>query len=147
MTPYADKIRALNAILASRASCPDGKFAEISKAVEFALKNESNLRPIGEFAQSVMQMYDPDATLEFVDINDDYFDPIFIIEEISAAAKRLSGCAKPILVVAGMDKSAMRGGKNWSEKKRKEYFENLSVVESFVLRYESSISNIEIIFI
>ncbi|MBO7522058.1 MAG: hypothetical protein J6T16_07450 [Opitutales bacterium] len=146
MISPADKIRSLNRILASRGVCAEGKFGEVSKAVEFALKSGQALN-IGEFAKTVMRMYDAGADLEFVDIKDDYFDPIFAMEEISAAAKRLSGCAKPILVVAGMDKSALRGGKNWSQKKREEYFENLSVVESFVLRYESSISNIEIIFI
>ncbi|MBR4597898.1 MAG: hypothetical protein IKO42_05845 [Opitutales bacterium] len=146
MISPADKIRSLNRLLASRGVYAEGKFEEVSKAVEFALNSGEPLN-IGEFAKTVMRMYDAEADLEFVDIKEDYFDPIFVIEEISAAAKRLSGCAKPILVVAGMDKSAMRGGKNWSQKKRAEYFENLSVVESFVLRYESSMPNIEIIFI
>lgn len=147
MTSHCDKIRALNRILSARNGNSARKFDEVSKAIDFAVKNGDALRSAGDFAKSVMKMYDESASLEFVDIDSDYFDPIFAANQISDAAKRLAGHEKPVLVVAGMDKSAMRGGKNWSRKKREEYFENLSVVENFVLRYKSSMSNIEIIFI
>ncbi len=147
MTSHCDKIRALNGILSLRNGNSARKFEEVSRAIDFAVQNGDALKPIGDFAKSVMKMYDESACLEFVDIDSDYFDPIFAINQITDAAKRLAGHEKPVLVVAGMDKSAMRGGKNWSQKKREEYFENLSVVENFVLRYKSSVSNIEIIFI
>ena len=122
MTSHCGKIRALNRILSVRNGNSSGKFEEVSKAIDFAEKNGDALKPIGDFAKSVMKMYDESACLEFVDINSDYFDPIFAINQISDAAKRLAGHKKPVLVVAGMDKSAMRGGKNWSQKKREEYF-------------------------
>lgn len=147
MSSHCDKIRALNGILSSRNGNSARKFEEVSRAIDFAVQNGDALKPIGDFAKSVMKMYDESACLEFVDIDSDYFDPIFAINQITDAAKRLAGHEKPVLVVTGMDKSAMRGGKNWSQKKREEYFENLSVVENFVLRYKSSVSNIEIIFI
>lgn len=147
MSLYSGKIKALNRILSVRSPEAFSKFKEVSTAIDFALKNGDELKPIGDFAKSIMKMYDEDVDLEFIDIDNDYFDPIFVMNQVSDATKRLAGCSKPILVVAGMDKSAMRGGKNWSQKKREEYFENLSVVENFVLRYKSSISNIEIIFI
>ncbi|MBO6102474.1 MAG: hypothetical protein J6P03_04385 [Opitutales bacterium] len=147
MTSPKEKILALNRVLASRAENFSEKFLESSRAIEFAFSNGDPIRPLGEFAKSIIRVYCPDADLEFVDISSDYFDPIFLMGEISAAAKRLAGREKPILVVAGLKKSTLEGGRNFCAKKRRQYFENLNVVEGFVLRYKNCFPNIEIIFI
>lgn len=142
------KIRVLNRILAARSAGEFAeKFLESSKAIDFAFKRGVELASLADFAKSIVKIYDADADLEFIDLGDDYFDPLFKIDEISAAAKRLAGCEKPILVISGLEKSSRGPSKRWSEKKRGEYFSNLNIVEGHVLRYESAIPHIEIIFI
>ena len=141
------KIRILNRMLAVRCG-PEyaDKYLQSTRAIDFAFKRGSAIAPLGEFAKSIIKIYDSEAELEFIDIGSDYFDPLFVIDSIAAAVKRLAGQPKPILVVAGMDRSAKNGSK-WSAKRRREYFNNLDIVESYVLRYEKSIPQIEIIFI
>lgn len=147
MTKSEEKIRILNRILATRSENFSEKFLESSRAIDFAFSSNAPIRPIGEFAKSILKIYDEEAHLEFVDIASDYFDPIFVMGEISDAVKRLAGSKVPILVVAGMERSSKEGGARLSQKRRNQYFENLDVVENFVLRYKSCIPQIEIIFI
>ena len=147
MRSSEEKIRALNGVLAGRSLDAAANFREAEKAIDFAFAQGCKLNSIGEFAQGIIKFYDPDADLEFIDLGGDYFDPLFKIDEIRAAAKRLAGSAKPILVVAGLDRASLSLGTRWTAKRRAEYFSNLDIVETHVLRYESSIPQIEIIFV
>ena len=147
MRTAEEKIRALNGILAGKSPDAAESFAQAQAAMDFAFSQGCEIRPLGDFAREIMGFYDPDADLEFVDLGGEYFDPLFKIDEIRDAAKRLAGSRKPILVVAGLDRASLGGGKNWSARRRAEYFSNLDIVESHVLRYESAIPQIEIIFV
>ncbi len=143
-----DKIRILNRIFAQRSGenfLP--KFLESEKAIDFVFQNGFETGNLSDFARSIIKIYDEETDLEFIDLSDDYFDPLFKLDEISDAVKRLSGCKRPILVVSGLDHASKGRALRWSEKKRKEYFSNLDIVEARILRYQFSIPQIEIIFI
>lgn len=147
MQEGAKKIRILNRILASRTEFGADFFEQSASAIDFASASGAQLCTSAEFAKSMLKIYDPSAVLEYVDISANHFEPLFILGEINAAVKRLAGAKNPILIVEGLGKSAMRGGKRWSQKKRVEYAQNLSTVEGIVLRYESCVSGLEIIFL
>ena len=147
MRSSEEKIRALNGILAGRSPDSSANFREAEKAIDFAFAQGCELNSIGEFAHGIIKFYDPEADLAFIDLGADYFDPLFKIEEIHAAAKLLAGSTKPILVVAGLDRASLSLGTRWTAKRRADYFSNLDIVETHVLRYELSIPQIEIIFV
>lgn len=141
------KLRIVNGILAARSDFGSDMFLQANCALDFALSQNAELNAPRDFARAILKMYSPDSTLEYLDMSGAYFDPLFALATINDAIKRLAGCKKPILIVEGLDKSTVRGGKRWSAKKRIEYAENLSTVEGIVLRYESCLPNLEIIFV
>lgn len=147
MDDAVSRIRALNRILASRGGRLSEAFLDTSRAIDFAERMGERPSNPAAFAKSVMRMYDPGAHLEYVDLGGDHFDPLFAFGMVSDAAKRLAGCPRPVLVIAGLDRASRGGGRRWSAKRRGEYSENLNVVESVVLRYKNAIPQIEIIFV
>lgn len=147
MKRIEQKIKVVNKILASRTEFGAEFFTQSNCALDFALSEGAEICSTSEFAKAMIKIYEPSANLEYVDISDFYFEPLFLIGTLSDSIKRLAGCSKPILVVEGLEKSALRGGKNWSQKKRIEYAQNLVTVEDIILRYEKCVPNLEIIFL
>lgn len=146
---FEAKIRALNKVLAMRLpNDADKKFEESSRIIELALASGANFKEsLEDFSKTIIKIYDRETRLEFIDLGEEYFAPLFLIEKISDATKRLAGEAKALIVVSGLDKSTLGKKKRWSEKKRQEYLSNLDVVENYILRYKSSMFQIEIVFI
>lgn len=147
MKSAESKLKIVNAILASRSESGGDFFFQSDRAIDYALSQHAKLRSAGEFAASLLRICDPDTSLEYLDLSSAHFDPLFLISALSDSVKRLAGCKRPLLIIEGLEKSALRGGKRWSNKKRIEYAENLATVEALVLRYETCVPNLEIVFI
>lgn len=147
MKSAESKLKIVNAILASRSESGGDFFFQSDRAIDYALSQNAKLRSAGEFAASLLRICDPDTSLEYLDLSSAHFDPLFLISALSDSVKRLAGCKRPLLIIEGLEKSALRGGKRWSNKKRIEYAENLATVEALVLRYETCVPNLEIVFI
>ena len=142
----SDKIIVLNRLLAARSPAGRDFYASASKGVCAALAEmDSEKIPLAEFTRNILRIYDPDAAVEVVEIENSIFDPLFALPAISSAIKRLSGFEKPVLVICGID--ARDGGKRNSPKRRKSYAENIELVEDYAMRYAKALPNLEILFV
>lgn len=127
------------------------KFAEkdsgfdLSSAIKFA-KKEGDL-DIESFLNEIKNIYNPNVSTECLKIDSDYFDVLFILDEISRRVKKLAGSNNGIFFIFGLDKSSLDGTKNWSQRKRQKYFDNIESIENFVLSYKEELNNIDIIFL
>ena len=147
MKSAESKLKIVNAILASRSESERDFFIQSDRAIDYALSQNQKLRSAGEFAASILRICDPETSLEYLDLSAPHFDPLFLLSALGDSVKRLAGCKRPLLIIEGLEKSALGGGKRWSKKKRIEYAENLATVEALILRYEACVPNLEIVFV
>lgn len=144
MISKSDKILLLNTLIAG-ALRPDGEiFAGATAGIERAIK-DGGQAPLAEFARRIAAVYSPDAALEFLDFSGGYFDPLFALPVISAAARRMAGCKKAVLVINGL--SDVPQGRRRTQKVRLQKAEDLEFVEGAVSRYKTQFPNLEIFFI
>jgi len=142
----SDKIMVLNRLLAARSAAGRDFYASASKGVCAALSEmESGKIALGDFAKSILKIYDPEAAVEVVEIEKPTFDPLFALPMISSAIKRLSGFERAVLIVCGLD--ARAGGKRASRQKREAYAENIELIEAYAMRYAKAFPNLEILFV
>ena len=106
---------------------------------------ESGKIALGDFAKSILKIYDPEAAVEVVEIEKPTFDPLFALPMISSAIKRLSGFERAVLIVCVLD--ARAGGKRASRQKREAYAENIELIEAYAMRYAKAFPNLEILFV
>ncbi|MFR6032637.1 MAG: hypothetical protein ACLUKN_05340 [Bacilli bacterium] len=100
----------LNRLLAARSAAGRDFYASASKGVCAALSEmESGKIALGDFAKSILKIYDPEAAVEVVEIEKPTFDPLFALPMISSAIKRLSGFERAVLIVCGLDASWRSG--------------------------------------
>jgi hypothetical protein len=141
------KFRFLNSLLASGSPFANDICADAAKGIGAALESGDANMPLEIFAKRILRLYDPNAHIEVLDFENGHFDPLFAVARISEIAKRMSGYERGILVVSSLDRAGIPNGGRMSPKRKSAYASNIELVENYLLRYENSFSNVEIIFI
>ncbi len=140
-------MRLLNGIFAKNFPFGGDIYFQASMGINAALSEEVELVSLGEFAKRILSMYDSNARVETVEFSERFFDPLFELPKISTAAKRLAGGDRGILVVSGLGKASLDGGKNFTSKSEEAFERNRELIEGTLARYLPYIANFEIIYI
>jgi len=137
------RIALLNDLLFSNSKKDDS----LKHGVSLALRANIELKDDEELVKALTNLYNSDTKSEFLNLDGEYFDPLFVLERIQNTAKRLAGYDKAILVIYGLSASSLDGKKRKSFKSLTRYSENLMFVESCIERYKDSLKNLDIIFL
>ena len=141
------KFRFLNAMLASGSPFANDICADASQGIELAIKMGEANSSLENFAKKMLRLYDSQAHIEVIDFQGEFFDPLFVFARIAETAKRLSGYERAILVITSLERAGISENGRLSKKRKLQSEENMELLESILLRYQTAFSNLEIIFI
>ena len=141
------KFRFLNAMLASGSPFSNDICADASQGIELAIKMGDANSSLENFAKKMLRLYDSQAHIEVIDFQGEFFDPLFVFARISEIAKRLSGYERAILVITSLERAGISENGRLSKKRKLQSEENMELLESILLRYQTAFENLEIIFV
>jgi len=137
------RIALLNDLLFSNSKENDS----LKEGVSLALRSGCELKDDADLVKSLINLYRSDVKSEFLNLDGEYFDPLFALTRIQSATKRLAGYDKAILVIYGLSNASLDGRKRKSFRSVIRHSENLMFVESCIERYKDSLKNLDIIFL
>lgn len=146
----AQRIKILNRLFSLSPFARDTYFYA-SFGVNAALENSKfggdSLLSVEHAAKNLAAIYDDSIQVEVLQLNEKYFDALFLLPKLSTAAKKLAGYERAMLIVCGLREASFDGGTRASPRREKAYAQNAELVEAYLMRYKSSFKNLEIIFL
>ncbi len=141
------KIKLLNKLLATGSRCDDNDFANAAIGISKALENEDSTVSLDVFAKRILKLYDPNARVEVLEFGENGYSPLFAAPEINAAAKRLAGFDRAILVVSGLSEETGTSKGRASLKKKLELSRDIEFIEDSALKHMEESPKLEVLFI